>query len=158
VGIGVEERLVAVEECGIFYGTMVMDLAPVVIEKTEDSRGSEIEIENRDGTFQTAAFAADGVKQFAGNVKRVIVEFDADADGPGEEFFIDTADFGPAALDATHGIIHGDVVRRRPVLAHEEDVASVKGSIKLSQGVTRVSEITEIFVASDGIERCGKCG
>jgi hypothetical protein len=158
VGEGVEDGLVAIEESGIFDGTVVVDLAPAAVEETEDARGAEGEIEGGSGTFKAAAFVADGVEKFSRDVERISVELDGDASGAGEDAFVDAADFGPATFHAADGIVHGSVVEGGPILTHEENVASVKGTIKLSESVTRMSEIAKIFVAGDGIERRGESG
>jgi len=91
-------------------------------------------------------------------VERIIVELDGDADGAGENAFVDAADFGPTAFHAAEGIVHGDVVEGGPILAHEHDVTSVEGAIKLSESVTRMSQIAEIFVTGDGFNCRGKSG
>lgn len=138
VGVGVERGLIAVEESGIVDGAVVMDLAPVMVEKTEDARGAEGEFEDGGGTLKAATLAADGVEGFSAEMKGIAVELDGDAGLAGEESFVDAADFRPAALDAAEGIVHGDVVGRRPVLAHEYEVSGVKGAIKLREGVARM--------------------
>ena len=47
---------------------------------------------------------------------------------------------------------------RAALLAHEHDVTSVEGAIKLSESVTRMSQIAEIFVTGDGFNCRGKSG
>jgi hypothetical protein len=143
----------AVEESGIVDGAVVMDLAPVVIEQAEDARRTEGKIEDGGGGFKAATLAADGVEQFTRDVERIVVELGRNASGPSEKFFVHTADFGPAAFGAADGIVQGDVVGRRPILSHEDDVSRVKCAIKLSESVTWMSEITKIFEAGDGIEQ-----
>jgi hypothetical protein len=150
--------LVAIEEGGVVDGAVVMDLAPAVIEQAEDARGAEGEIEDGGGAFETAPFAADGVENFPRDMKRIIVKLDGGAGWAGEKSLVNTANLWPAALDAAEGIVHGNFVGWGPILAHEDKVASVKGTIKLSESVTRMGEIAEIFVAGDGVERRGKSG
>ena len=135
-----------------------MDLAPVVVEEAEDARGAKRKIEGGGGGFEAAAFVANGVEGFAGNVERIVVELDGDARGAEKKFFVDATDFRPAAFGAAEGIVHGDVVGGRPVLAHEDDVSGIKGAIKLRERVTRMRKIAKIFVAGDGIERGGESG
>ena len=158
VGEGVESGLVAIEEGGVVAGTVVVDLAPVVVEEAEDARGAKREIESGGGGFEVGAFVAHGVKSFAGNVERIIVELGGDTRGTEKKFFVDATDFGPAPFGAAEGIVHGDVVGGGPVLAHEDDVSGVKGAIKLRERVTWMREIAKIFVAGDGIERGGESG
>jgi hypothetical protein len=155
-GTGVEAGLVAIEESGVVDGTVVVDLAPVVIEEAENARGAEGQVECGGSGFEAAAFTADGVENLSRDVQRIMVEFNSNASGAGEETFVNATDFGPATLDATNGIVHGNVVERGPILAHEDDVAGVKGTIELSESVTGMSEIAKIFETGDGIERGGK--
>ena len=156
-GVGVEEGLAAIEESGVVGGTVVVDLAPVLIEEAEDAGGAEGQVECGGSGFEAAAFTADGVENFSRDVQRIMMEFNGNASAAGEEAFVNAADFGPATLDATDGIVHGNVVERGPILAHEDDVSGVKGTIELSESVTRMSEIAKIFETGDGIERGGKC-
>ena len=150
--------LVEVQLRGVVDGTVVVDLAPMVIEQAKDARGAEDEIADGGKGFETAALAAHGEERFAGDVQRIAVELHGDACGAGEKMFIDAADFRPAAFDAADRIIHGNFFKGRPVLSHENDVASIECTIKLRKSMTRMSEITEIFVTGDGIERGGKSG
>ena len=85
-------------------------------------------------------------------MERIIVELDGEPDGAGEEAFVDAADFGPTVFDAAEGIVHRDVIEGGPILAHEHNVSSVEGAIELSESVTRMSEIAEIFETGDGVE------
>ncbi len=96
----------------------MVDLAPVVIKQPEDASGAEGKFGDGGGSFQASAFATYRVKKFGGNVQGIIVELDGDADGAGENAFVDAANFRPTALDAAEGIVHGDVVEGGPILAH----------------------------------------
>ena len=158
MGKGVDGGFVEVELGGVVDRTVVVDLAPVMIEEAEDTGGAEGEIGDGGCSFEATAFTTHGKEDFAGDVERVIVELDGDACRAGKKFFVDAADFGPAAFDAAEGIVHGDFFEGRPILPHEDDVAGIKCAIKLSQSVTRMREIAKVFVTSDGIERGGKSG
>jgi len=138
VGVRVERRLIAVEKSGIVNGAVMMDLAPVMVEKTEDARGTEGEFEDGRGTLKAAALAADDIEDFSTEVKGIVVELNGEASLASEEPFVDAADFRPAALDAAEGVVHGDVVGRGPVLAHEDKVAGVEGAIELRECVARM--------------------
>ena len=48
--------MVAIEESGIFDGAVVVDLAPALIEESEDASGANGEIKNGGWTFVAAAF------------------------------------------------------------------------------------------------------
>jgi hypothetical protein len=150
--------LVAIEKGGVVNGAVMMDLAPAVIEQAEDARGAESEIEDGCGAFETAPFLADGVENFSRNVKRIIVKLDGDVGWAREKALVNTANLRPATLDAAERVVHGTLVGWGPILAHEDEVAGVKGTIKLSESVTRMGEIAEIFVAGNGVERRGKSG
>jgi len=158
VGKRVDGGLVAIEEGGVVTGTVVVDLAPVVIEEVKDARGAERKIESGGGRLEVGALVAYGEERFTGDVEGIIVELDGDAGAAEKKFFVDATDFGPAAFGATEGIVHGDAVGGGPVLAHEDDVSGVKSTIKLRERVTRMGEIAKIFVAGDGIERGGESG
>ena len=157
VGVGVERGLIAVEERGVVDGAVMMDLAPVMAKETEDARGAEGEFEDGGGALKAAELAADNVEGFSTEVKGIVVELDGDLGLAGEESLVDAADFWPAALDAAEGIVHGDVVGRRPVLAHEDEIAGVESAIELRERVPRMGEVAEIFVAGNGVKRGRKC-
>jgi hypothetical protein len=110
------------------------------------------------GPFEAPALASDGVENVATDVERIIVEFDSNTGGAGEESVVDTTDFRPAAFQAAERRVDGDVLGGRPVVAHEDDVSSVESSIKLYESVTRMSEITKVFITGDGIKGGGKSG
>ena len=150
--------MIAIEESRVVDGPVMMDLAPAMIEKAEDAGRAKGKIEGDGRGFEAAAFATNGVEDFSGNVKRVVEELDGNAGGTGEKFFVDATDFGPAAFGAAKGVIEGDIVSRRPILPHEDDISSVKCTIELSQSVTGMGKITKIFEAGDGIEQGGKSG
>ena len=130
-GGGVDGELVTVEEGGVVDGAVVVDLAPAGVEEAEDASGAEGEVESSGNANEAAAFAANGVEEITREVEGVMVKLDGDGGGAREEAFVNTADFGPAALDAAERIVHGDVVGRAPVFAHEDDVAGVEGAIEL---------------------------
>jgi len=154
----IEGGLVAVEQSGIFHGTVMVHLAPMVIEKAVNPRGAKRQIQSAGLGLQTATFPAHRVKNLSRHVQGVIMEFDREARRSIEQPLVHAANFGPAALDAADRIVHGDVVEGRPILPHEHDVAGVKCAIKLRECVARVGEIAKIFEAGDGIERGGKSG
>jgi len=135
-----------------------MDLTPLVADETEDARGADGENKTGGGAFVDTAFAAHGVEDVSCNMQSVTIERGGDVSGAGKEALIDAADFGPAALDATQRIIHGDVVGGTPIFLHERDVAVVEGAIELSEGVARVGEVAQIFLTGDGVKFCGYCG
>lgn len=141
----------AIEESGIVNGTVVVDLAPTLIEEAKDARGAEVQFENGGGAFVAASFAADGVEDISGDVESVIVEFDGDTSRAGEDAFVDTANFLPTAFAAVEWTVYTGVVGGRPIFAHEDEVASVKGTIKLSESVAGVGEIAQVFMAGDWI-------
>lgn len=134
----------------------MVDLAPVMIQKTENAGSSESQVEGGNGTFEAATFATDRVKNLARNVQRIVEKFHSNTSGSEEELFVDTANLRPTAFDAADRIIHGDIVEGRPILAHEDNVLSIKGTIKLRECMTRMGEIAKILVTGDGIECSGE--